>query len=116
MRALGVVSSWEVCDDRNMPLSEEEQRVFAEIERQLVSVVPRRVRFRPRSAFARRHALGGPGFLLVVSLVFAAVGVGLHPALAVLGFIGVLVAATLLVDRIGESFVRATISDGPRPD
>lgn len=98
-----------------MPLSEEEQRVFAEIERQLVSVAPRRVRFRRRSSFARRHALGGPVFLLVVSLIFAGVGVGLHPALAVLGFVGALVATTLLVDRIGESFVRPAPSDNERP-
>jgi hypothetical protein len=111
-----VVTGREVWNDQGMPLSEEEQRVFAEIERQLVSVVPRRVRFRSRSSFARRHALGGPVLLLVVSLIFAGVGIGLHPALAVLGFLGVLVATTLLVDRIGETFVSPAPSDNERPD
>jgi hypothetical protein len=109
-----VVSGPEVWNDQGMPLSEEEQRVFAEIERQLVSVVPRRVRFRPRSSFSRRHALGGPVLLLVVSLIFAGVGIGLHPALAVLGFLGLLVATTLLVDRVGETFVRPGPSDNER--
>ena len=100
-----------------MPLSEEEQRVFAEIERQLVIETPRRVRRRVGSRVGRLawqpSTVAGPSAALVASLTFAGATVGIHPLLAVVGFGGMLAAISLIVHRLGASYVHA-IDGGPR--
>ena len=100
-----------------MPLSEEEQRVFAEIERQLVIEAPRRVRRRVGSRVGtvawQPLTVAGPVAGLVASLIFAAATVGIHPLLAVLGFVGMVASSALIVHRLGASYVHA-IDHGSR--
>jgi Protein of unknown function (DUF3040) len=72
-----------------VPLSDEEERVFAQIERQLASQEPSRRSVRPsRPAMARPdRAVLGSCLLALVALAVTVIGVGAHLVIGVVGFV-----------------------------
>jgi uncharacterized membrane protein YkvI len=85
----------ELCDDKCVPLSDEEERVLAEIEAQLASdhVVDR---MRGRS-LDKPPSVAVPALLAVVAFVVSVIGFTLHVSVGILGFIGFLAALVPLV-------------------
>ena len=87
-----------------MPLSDEEERVFAQIERQLASEEPPRRVIGTVTPSANR-ALVGPGVLALLSLIVTVVGVGAHISIGVVGFVAFFAAILNLVRTLFGSIV-----------
>jgi Protein of unknown function (DUF3040) len=85
----------DLCDDECVPLSDEEERVLAEIEAQLASDhVADRMRGR---TLENPPSVGVPALLAVACFVVSIVGFTVHVSIGILGFIGFLAALVPLV-------------------
>jgi hypothetical protein len=85
----------ELCDDKSVPLSDEEERVLAEIEAQLASEhVADRLRGR---SLDKPPSVAAPALLAVGCFAVSVIGFTLHVSVGVLGFIGFLAALVPLV-------------------
>lgn len=82
-----------------MALSDEEQRLLAQMEAALAAEDPKLVNAMRgtgvRRVHRRRAAVAGVGFFLGLALLVA--GISVHPALSVLGFVAMVAAAVVAI-------------------
>jgi Protein of unknown function (DUF3040) len=85
----------DLCDDKGVPLSDEEERVLAEIEAQLASDhVADRMRGR---SLDKPPSLAAPALLALGCFALSVVGFTLHVSVGLLGFAGLVGALVPLV-------------------
>ncbi len=93
----------ELCDDEGVPLSDEEERVLAELEAQLASD---HVASRIRGKSAERPpSLGFPVFASLSCLLVTVVGFAIHVAVGVVGFVALVVALLPVVRALASRVV-----------
>jgi Protein of unknown function (DUF3040) len=93
----------ELCDDERVPLSDEEERVLAELEAQLASDhVANRIRGR---SVERTPSMAFPVVAALSCLLVAVVGFSIHIAIGVTGFVGLVASLVPLVKTLLSSFV-----------
>ena len=93
-----------ICDDKGMPLSDEEERVLAEIERQL-STEHVGTRSRRFDELETGPSLVGPVLLAVGSLAMTVVGFVAHVGVGLIGFVSLLLSIVSLVRAFGSSYI-----------